>query len=881
MQIAPLPSNEDERLNILFSYKVLDTPPEQAFDDLTLLAAQICQTPIAIITLVDEARHWFKSKVNLNVSETPRDVALCAHAILNPGEIFEVRDAKADPRFFDNPLITGYPNICFYAGAPLVAADGLALGTLCVIDHVPRELNDQQKSALRALSRTVIAQLELRRTLALHRQMEGHMRSFNDSLEQRIEERTAHLRREMELRRASEASYQRLIATTHDLVQTVGVDGKLIFVNNAWCAALGWSREEALKLSFSQIVKPAQLSYCENLFSEIQNGKNFNHIETILVAKGGLEIIVEGNMSGIFVDEVFFGTQSFFRDITERKRAETQLKLAAKVFEQSTEAFLITDADTHIVMVNHAFTVITGYSEAEALGKTPRILSSGYQDDSFYRSMWATINMKGRWQGELIDRRKDGSVYPKWLSISQMLDTRGQVTHYIGIFSDITQNKRNEERIQRLAHFDALTGLPNRVLLHDRITHALGMAQRSHTQLAVLFLDLDHFKNINDSLGHRIGDLLLMEVAKRLNSAVREEDTVSRLGGDEFILVLQDTNTDGAAHVAEKLLSTVAEACQIENHDLVITPSIGIAMFPADGENFEALSQCADVAMYRAKHDGRNNFCFFTPAIHLHSMRRLKLENALRHALELNQMCLHYQPQMLLSTGHIIGAEALLRWHHPELGMILPTEFIPIAEDSGLILSIGEWVIRTAARQMKTWMDCGIAPMIMAVNLSVVQFRTSNFPELVTRILEEEQLPPQYLELELTEGVAMKDPVGAIEVMDSLHKRGIRMSIDDFGTGYSSLSYLKQFKVYKLKIDQSFVRDLTDDPDDKAIVNAIISLANSLGLQTIAEGVETDGQLAFLRGQGCGEIQGYNFSKPLPADQFEAFVLARAIIIEG
>lgn len=881
MKIAPLPPNEAERLKILFSYKVLDTAPEQAFDDLTLLAAQICQTPIAIITLVDEARHWFKSKVNLNVSETPRDVALCAHAILNPGEIFEVRDAKADPRFFDNPLIIGYPNICFYAGAPLVAADGLALGTLCVIDHVPRELNDQQKSALRALSRTVIAQLELRRTLALHRQMEGHMRSFNDSLEQRIEERTAHLRREMELRRASEASYQRLIATTHDLVQTVGVDGKLIFVNNAWCVALGWSREEALKLSFSQIIKPAQLSYCENLFSEIQNGKNFNHIETILVAKGGHEIIVEGNMSGIFVDEVFFGTQSFFRDITERKRAETQLKLAAKVFEQSTEAFLITDADTNIVMVNHAFTVITGYSEAEALGKTPRMLSSGHQDDNFYRAMWASINTHGRWQGEMIDRRKDGSFYPKWLSISRLLDAHGQVTHYIGIFSDTSQHKQNEERIQRLAHFDALTGLPNRVLLHDRITHALGMAQRSHKQLAVLFLDLDHFKNINDSLGHRIGDLLLIEVAKRLNSAVREEDTVSRLGGDEFILVLQDTNTDGAAHVAEKLLSTVAETCQIEQHDLVITPSIGIAMFPADGENFDALSQCADVAMYRAKHDGRNNFCFFTPAIHLHSMRRLKLENALRHALEFNQMCLHYQPQMLLATGHIIGAEALLRWHHPELGMILPTEFIPIAEDSGLIISIGEWVIRTAVRQMKTWLDCGIAPMIMAVNLSVVQFRTPNFPELVTRILEEEQLPPQYLELELTEGVAMKDPVGAIAVMDSLHMRGIRMSIDDFGTGYSSLSYLKQFKVYKLKIDQSFVRDLTDDPDDKAIVNAIISLANSLGLQTIAEGVETDGQLAFLRGQGCGEIQGYNFSKPLPAEQFEAFVLARALIIEG
>lgn len=455
-------------------------------------------------------------------------------------------------------------------------------------------------------------------------------------------------------------------------------------------------------------------------------------------------------------------------------------------------------------------------------------------------------------------------------------DSDGNPLLMVGTIQDITARKQAEERLLHLAHFDALTGLPNRALFTDRINYALSMAQRGRAQLAVMFLDLDHFKNVNDNLGHRIGDALLVEVAKRLKSAMREEDTASRLGGDEFILVLPGTDVNGAVHVAEKLLETVAQRCQIEQHELVITPSIGIAMYPDDGEDCDTLSKCADVAMYRAKRDGRNNFRFFTTEMQVHSARSLQLENALRRALERDQLYLHYQPQMSLQDGRIIGAEALLRWQHPELGMVSPAEFIPIAESSGQILQIGEWVLRTAAHQMKSWMDSGLAPMIIGVNLSAVRFRHPNLPELVTQILDSVQLPPQYLELELTEGVAMDDPLGAIAVMDSLHERGIRMSIDDFGTGYSSLSYLKRFRVYKLKIDQSFVRDITDDPEDKAIVSAIISLASSLGLQTIAEGVETAGQLAFLREQGCNEVQGYYFSKPLPAEQFEAFVRVKS-----
>ena len=458
-----------------------------------------------------------------------------------------------------------------------------------------------------------------------------------------------------------------------------------------------------------------------------------------------------------------------------------------------------------------------------------------------------------------------------WLRTSKvpLLNQANETIGLLGLYEDITEHKLAEERIHYLANFDPLTGLPNRAQLNDHLKYALSLAKRSNGHLALMFLDLDHFKDINDTLGHSIGDIVLIELAKRLRLALRDEDTVTRLGGDEFILLLPGVNTLGAVNVAEKLLDEIARSYVIENYDLTLTASIGIALYPEDGEDLESLSKSADTAMYRAKQEGRQCYRFFTAEMQAQSERNLQLVNALRHALELKQLYIHYQPQVSMKNGRITGAEALLRWDHPEFGLVYPAEFIPIAETSGLILPIGEWVLRCAVRQAKAWIDGGFAPLLMAVNLSAVQFRHPDLPELISRVLFEEGLQPEYLELELTEGEAMQNPQAAIAAMNKLHESGIRMSIDDFGTGYSSLSYLKKFKVYKLKIDQSFVRDIDTNPEDKAIISAIINMAKSLGLQTIAEGVENLPQQIFLGEQGCDETQGYLYSKPLPIEQFD------------
>jgi len=451
-------------------------------------------------------------------------------------------------------------------------------------------------------------------------------------------------------------------------------------------------------------------------------------------------------------------------------------------------------------------------------------------------------------------------------------DDQGTPILMKGTIQDITEQKLAEAHLESLINFDQLTGLPNRFMLKEKISYLLTLARRNHESLTLMFLDLDHFKNINDTLGNAIGDQLLIETAKRLQAAIQAEDVVSRIGSDEFILIFPNTDADKAMNIALKLIEIVSRPAVLEHHELVITPTIGIALSPNDGEEFETLIKNADTAMTLAKKYSRNTFHFFTQEMHVHLERKLKIVNAMRHALKRNEMQVHYQPQVSAVDGHTIGAEALLRWNHPELGTISPAEFIPMAESSGQIVAIGEWVLRTAIHQMKVWQNEGLTPMVVAVNLSALQFKQANLIEMVTGLLDEAQLAHEHLELELTEAITMDDPQLAINIMNQFHSQGIRMSIDDFGTGYSSLSYLKQFKVYKLKIDQSFVRNLIKDSDDRAIVHSIIDMAKNMGMTTIAEGVETAEQLEFLRLNGCNEIQGYYFSKALPADEFSSFV---------
>lgn len=551
---------------------------------------------------------------------------------------------------------------------------------------------------------------------------------------------------------------------------------------------------------------------------------------------------------------------------------EEQLQLAAQVFSQSSEAIMLLDSCSNIVMINRAFTHITGYGEEEALGKNPRMLASGQHDREFYSAMWESIEKEGRWQGEIWNRRKNGSIYPEWLLIQTMRDSQNEVTHYIGTFTDLTERKETEERVQWLAHFDPLTGLPNRTLLHIRSNLALSLAHRRHEPLALMFLDLDNFKNVNDSLGHGIGDKLLKQFSERLKNSVRDQDTISRLGGDEFVLILPGTDTDGAAYLAERILNIAAQQYNIERHEINLTVSIGIAIYPTDGMDFDTLWRSADAAMYRAKQNGRNDYCFFTTEMQARSTRTLQIDNALRRAMEREQLSLVYQPQLSLEDDRIVGFEALIRWKHPQFGNIPPDEFIPIAESNGQIIPVGEWVLRTAVSQLRSWQDQGYRDFTVSVNLSAVQFRHPRLPELVMNILEEAGVEPRCLQLELTEGVAMENPLAAIAVIDELHKRGIRISIDDFGTGYSSLTYLKRFNVYSLKIDRSFVRDLPADSEDMAIVTAVISLANSLGMRTVAEGVETREQLEFLHSKGCTEIQGYHLSRPLVVEKVDEFL---------
>jgi diguanylate cyclase (GGDEF)-like protein/PAS domain S-box-containing protein len=544
-------------------------------------------------------------------------------------------------------------------------------------------------------------------------------------------------------------------------------------------------------------------------------------------------------------------------DISERKAYEDALLHARQVFEHSRNAMLLMDSGYRVLAVNQAFSDISGFAQQEVIGHEIPGLRLGVHDADFYKRIRDYVAIHGHWEGEAWGVRKGGEKYPMWLSVTAIRDGEGAITSYMAVMSDITERKRAEAETRHQAEHDALTDLPNRVLLLDRLHQALAATRRQHTQFALMFLDLDRFKEINDTYGHKAGDAVLKELAERLVHCVRGVDTVSRLGGDEFVVLLPDIGgADHAAHVAASMMQAVAKPVASGDHELALSVSIGIAMSPGDGIDADTLLHHADVAMYHAKQNGRNGFQFFSPEMNAHVVERVQMENQLRRALENDEFLLEYQPEIDIDSGLTIGVEALIRWRHPDRGLLLPNEFIPIAEESGLIVPIGQWVLRQACRQARAWRDEGF-PVAVAVNLSGVQFIDNHLVHYVDDALAASNLAPEFLDLEITEGVIMKGNDAAIATLKELRERGVRLTIDDFGTGFSSLSSLRRFPLSKLKIDRSFVDDITRNPEGADMIPAIIAVARSLKLRVIAEGVETAAQLRFLRDHGCDEYQGF------------------------
>jgi diguanylate cyclase (GGDEF)-like protein/PAS domain S-box-containing protein len=566
------------------------------------------------------------------------------------------------------------------------------------------------------------------------------------------------------------------------------------------------------------------------------------------------------------------GLIGYLSDITARVEAEKTMRLQSRIFEHSEESILITDATRHILSVNPAFSEMTGYPQEEIIGQTPAILRSTRHPTEFYEDIWVRVEQDGSWHGEVWTQRKNGEDFPSWASISLVKNHDGQISHYFSIFTDMTERKKAEERIHHLAYYDGLTGLPNRSLLYQLIDQALAEARRNRLHGAILFIDLNRFKPINDTLGHAIGDRLLLQVAERLRRAVRTADVVARLGGDEFVVALFDiTQREHAAVVAQKILAALDPPFFIEENELQMGAAIGISAYPRDGFDTESFLRMADIAMYRAKQSGQAGYAFYSHEMNQRTLDRLKIESGLRHGIENNELLLHYQPKVDIASGLIVGVEALVRWRHPTRGMVSPGEFIPIAEESGLVVRLSAWVLEAALQQAYLWYAAGLPVLKVAVNLSARDFS----PSLATRVaslLTSHGVPPGWLELEITEGMLTHSSEEVITMMDALTALGVTLALDDFGTGYSSLSYLKRFPIDTLKIDQSFIRGIPTDGDDCAIAGAIVSMAQRLGHRVIAEGVETLAQLDYLESLGCQEIQGYYFSAPVPADKLEAML---------
>jgi diguanylate cyclase (GGDEF)-like protein/PAS domain S-box-containing protein len=669
--------------------------------------------------------------------------------------------------------------------------------------------------------------------------------------------------RDISERHEHEARLQNLLESSPIAVSVARADGReVVYDNPAYATLINVERDQAVgKNPILYYTRPEE--YGQIVRRLAAGEKITNKLVELSIPSTGTTWALATYVPMTWRGEA--AVLGWFYDITDLILAQKQMALAQAAFDNTHEGIIVTDADNNILSVNRAFTDITGYAADEVMGRNPRFLQSGHHDPAFYRQMRTSITERGGWRGEVWNRRKGGETYPEWLNISVIRDGSGRITHHVAVFADITEQKSAIARIEHLAHHDPLTGLPNRALLADRLRQAILQAKRAAGMVAVLFLDLDRFKTINDSLGHPIGDGLLCEVAERLLRCVRAADTVARLGGDEFVVLLAEVEgLGGVTRVADSVQDAISQPLVIEGHSLKVTPSIGISLYPRDGHNVNTLLKSADNAMYHAKSAGRATFRFFSEEMDARAHESFQIESDLRLALERQEFVLYYQPQVEGEDGRLVGMEALLRWQHPGRGLLAPGAFLGVAEDTGLIVPIGEWVLREACRACRAWQAAG-RELRIAVNLSAQQFRQVNLQDLVRSVLAETGLDSRWLELEITESLLVEPTEQVMAILVNLNTLGVRLSIDDFGTGYSSLNYLKLYPIDQLKIDKSFVDGVARDPNDRAIAQAVVALARALDLETIAEGVEDENQLRVLRELGCNTFQGYYFGRPAAA----------------
>ncbi len=668
--------------------------------------------------------------------------------------------------------------------------------------------------------------------------------------------------------------YRKLFDQSADAMLIID-DGRFVDFNDATLKMLGYScRQELFSTHPSQLSPPNQpdgrssFEKADEMIA-IAFEKGSHRFEWIHRRADGSDFPVEVLLTPVPYENRML-LNVVWRDITQRKKAEEALRLAKYVTDNTSEGVIVCDTTPKIIEINPAYSEIMGYSRDEILGQNPGFTNSGRHDKSFFSDMWREITSTGKWEGEIWDRRKNGEVFPKFLRINAVYNDLNKPIYYVGVFSDITRIKEAEDKLSELAFSDPLTKLPNRALFHERLEQEILGCERRKSKIAVLFLDLDRFKDINDTLGHASGDSLLIAVAKQIRSSVRAVDTVARMGGDEFTVIISDVKDESVvADIANHIIKSVNKVVNVEGKEIIARASVGISYYPKDGENVDDLMRHADMAMYKAKENGGDSFSFYSEEMNIESARRLLLESEMRHGIENKHFIPYFQPIMDLDSGTIVGMEALARWDHPGNGIVLPGEFIPLAEDNGYIIPIGREVLRESCRQARQWQLSSSIPLKVSVNLSGRQIKSLDLRKDIETSLYESGLSPDCLTLEITESMMMGNVDAAIKLFGDLRNAGLKIAIDDFGTGYSSLSQLKRFPVNSLKIDQSFVRDIQADNSSRTIIQTIISMANSMGLEVVAEGVETHEQLDFLKNQGCRYVQGFYFSRPMPGDIFE------------